>query len=236
MKVLLADDDPYLQDVTSYALRREGFNVLAATDGQQALRQWETERPDIVLLDVNMPKLNGFEVCRQIRQGSETPIIMLTASSDEEDIVRGLQLGADDYVTKPFSPRQLVARMRATLRRTLAQGYDRPARNVRVGDLVLDVDSHEVTKGGALVQLTPLEFRILHLLAMNEGRVIPYARLVEHAWGYEGGDSYLLKTHIYHLRRKLALPPQGPGGIRAVSGVGYSLTKGAAMPALDGTG
>lgn len=233
MKMLLADDDPYLQDVTTYALRREGFTVLAATDGQQALRQWETGRPDIVLLDVNMPKLNGFEVCRQIRQASETPIIMLTAASGEDDIVRGLQLGADDYVTQRFSPRQLAARMHAVLRRTLSQGYDRPARDIRVGDLVLDVDSHEVTKGGALVQLTPLEFRILHLLAMNEGRVIPYARLVEHAWGYEGGDSYLLKTHIYHLRRKLALPPKGPGGIRAVSGVGYSLMKGVVAPAAD---
>ena len=225
MKVLYADDDADLLDVTAYALRREGFEVLAASDGQRALARWEAERPDLVLLDVTMPGLNGFEVCRRIRLASDTPIIMLTARGEEEAVVRGLALGADDYVTKPFSAKQLVARMKAALRRSRAHAYDRPVREVRVGDLALDVESHEATKGGESVQLTQIEFRLLHLLAMNEGRVIPYARLVEHAWGYDGGDATLLKTHIYHIRRKLKLPPKGPGGIRAVSGVGYSFAR-----------
>jgi len=225
MKVLYADDDADLLDVTAYALRREGFEVLAASDGQRALARWEAERPDLVLLDVTMPGLNGFEVCRRIRLASDTPIIMLTARGEEEAVVRGLALGADDYVTKPFSAKQLVARMKAVLRRSQAHAYDRPVREVRVGDLALDVESHEATKGGESVQLTQIEFRLLHLLAMNKGRVIPYARLVEHAWGYDGGDATLLKTHIYHIRRKLKLPPTGPGGIRAVSGVGYSFAR-----------
>jgi len=225
VKVLIVDDDADLLDVTTYALRRDGFEVVVATDGQQALARWEAERPDLVLLDVTLPGLNGFEVCRQIRQASDTPIIMLSARTGEEDIVRGLTLGADDYVTKPFSPKQLTARMKAALRRTRAHAYDRPLREVRAGDLVLDMESHGVAKGGAPVYLTVLEFRILHLLAMNEGRVLPYARLVEHAWGYDGGDASLLKTHISHIRRKLRLPPAGPGSLRAVIGVGYSLAR-----------
>jgi DNA-binding response OmpR family regulator len=225
MRVLVADDDTYLVEITTYALRREGFNVLVATDGEQALRTCSLEHPDIMLLDVNLPKVNGFEVCRRLRQDSDIPVILMTARSAEEDIVRGLRLGADDYVVKPFSVRQLVARMEAALRRSQANAYDRPSVEVELGDLVLNMDSHEVTRDGQPVQLTPLEFRILHLLAMNAGRVIPYARLVEYAWGYDGGDPSLLKTHIYHIRQKLSLSPREPNGIRAVSGVGYSLAR-----------
>ena len=225
MKVLVVDDDADLLDLTSYALRREGFTVIPASDGQQAVQRWESETPDLVVLDANMPKMNGFEVCRKIRQGSGTPVIMLTACGDEGDILQGLQLGADDYVTKPFSAKQLIARMRAVLRRCQADPYRQPVSQLSVGDLMLDLQSHEATKGGEPVQLTPLEFRILYMLAMNEGRVIPYARLVEYAWGYDGGDSSLLKTHISHIRSKLGMVGDGPGGIKAVPGVGYSLTK-----------
>jgi DNA-binding response OmpR family regulator len=223
MKVLVVDDDVDLLDLTAYALRREGYTVSAATDGQQALHRWESDKPDIVLLDVTLPKLNGFEVCRRIRHESETPIIMLTARNEEQDVVRGLQLGADDYVTKPFSAKQLTARMKAVLRRSQADPFRQPASVLRVGDLTLDLHSHEVTKAGKPVQLTPLEFRVLYMLAMNEGRVIPYSRLVEYAWGYDAGDSGLLKTHICHIRKKLDLPSDRKGGIRAVLGVGYSL-------------
>ena len=237
MKVLIVEDDIDLLDLTTYALRREGYEVVAAVNGQQALARWEAERPDLVLLDGNLPGLNGFEVCRRIRQAGATPIIMLTARDQEEDIVRGLQLGADDYVTKPFSPKQLVARLKAVTRRAQAHAYDRPVREVRAGDLALDVEAHAVTKGGAPVQLTVLEFRLLHLLALNAGRVLPYARLVEHAWGYDGGDASLLKSHVHHIRKKLGLPPTGPGSLRAVSGVGYSLARGAPAdredPALE---
>ena len=225
MKVLLVEDDADVLDVTTYALRREGYTVLAAVDGQQALARWEAERPDLVLLDVTLPKLNGFEVCRRIRHEGETPIIMLTARREEEDVIRGLTLGADDYVTKPFSPRQLAMRMEAVLRRAAVDSHRRHAREVRVGDLHLDVESHETTKEGEAVHLTPLEFRILHLLALNAGRVIPHERLIEHTWGHEGGDRAMLKNHISHVRKKLGLPAEGPGSIRAVPGVGYSLVR-----------
>src|SRR6478609_3088049 len=168
MKVLVVDDDIDLLDLMTYALRREGYNVLAAVDGQQALQRWESENPDIVLLDGNLPKIDGFEVCRRIRHESKTPIIMRTARDEEEDILRGLQIGADDYMTKPFSAKQLAARMKAVMRRCQSDPYRQPASQVSVGDLVLDIQSHEVTKAGEPVQLTRLEFRILYMLALNE--------------------------------------------------------------------
>jgi len=223
MKVLLVDDDVDLLDLMSYALRREGYTIITAADGAQALRRYEGEQPDIILLDANMPKLNGFEVCRRIRHASETPIIMLTSRDDEEDVLRGLQLGADDYVTKPFSPKQLVARMKTVLRRCRLDRYDHPARELRCGDFVLELESQQVTNAGQSVQLTPLEFRLFFLLAMNEGRIIPYSRLVEYAWGYDGGDSCQLKTHICHIRQKLGMQSSKKGRIRAVVGVGYAL-------------
>jgi DNA-binding response OmpR family regulator len=225
MKVLLVDDDVDLLDLTTYALRREGYTVLSAIDGQQALHRWEAERPDIVLLDVTLPKLNGFEVCRRVRHESETPVILLTGRSQEEEVVRGFQSGADDYVIKPFSAKQLTMRMKAVLRRCQANSYMEPVSRLQAGDLVLDLHSHEVTKAGRVVQLTPLEFRITYMLAMNEGQVIPYSRLIEYAWGYDGGDGGLLKTHICHIRKKLDLPAGRPGSIRAVPSVGYSLTR-----------
>ncbi len=148
MKVLVVDDDADLLDLMTYALGREGFTVTTAIDGQQALQRWETERPDIVLLDGNLPKLDGFEVCRRIRHGAKTPIIMLTARDEEADVLRGLQVGADDYVTKPFSAKLLTARMKTVLRRCQADPYRQAMSQVRVGDLVLDLQSHEVTKAG----------------------------------------------------------------------------------------
>ena len=225
MKVLIVEDDVDLLDLTTYALRREGYEVVAAVDGRQGLARWEAERPDLVLLDGNLPGLNGFEVCRRIRQAGATPIIMLTARDQEEDIVRGLQLGADDYVTKPFSAKQLGARMKAVLRRSQADPYRQATREVRAGNLVLDLQSHEATKGGRAVQLTVLEFKLLYMLALNEGRVIPYSRLVEYAWGFDGGDANLLKTHLSHIRDKLGLEAGQPGAIRAVAGVGYTIAR-----------
>lgn len=223
MKALLVEDDADLLDLLTYALRREGYTVLTAMDGQQALKRWEDEAPDVVLLDANIPKIDGYEVCRRIRHDGATPVIMLTARDEEEDILRGFRLGADDYVNKPFSATQLAARMKAVLRRSQADPYRQPVREVRVGDVLLDLQSYSVKAGDRQIQLTPLEFRILYLLGVNEGRVIPYSRLVEYAWGYEGGDSSLLKTHICHIRQKLNLSAGKNGGIRAVPGVGYSL-------------
>jgi DNA-binding response OmpR family regulator len=223
MKVLLVEDDADLLDLLTYALRREGYTVMSAMDGVQALKRWEDDAPDIVLLDANLPKTDGYEVCRRIRHGGTTPIIMLTARDDEEDVLRGFRLGADDYVAKPFSAGQLAARMKAVLRRSQADPYRQPTREVKIGDVVLDLHSYSVKAQDREIQLTPLEFRILYLLGVNEGRVIPYSRLVEYAWGYEGGDSSLLKTHICHIRQKLNLSAGKNGGIRAVPGVGYGL-------------
>ena len=215
-KVLLVEDDRDLAELLAYALWREGFTVVTAIDGEQGLQRWATERPDLVVLDVVLPGLDGVEVCRRIRRQAETPIVMVSARDAEDDVVRGLQAGADDYVTKPLSVRQLTARMRAVLRRPRAA-----AREVRVGDLVLDLPSHQVTKAGEPVHLTRTEFCLLHLLARNAGQVVPYARLVEHAWG-EAGYAALLKAHVTHLRRKLRLPP---GALVALPGVGYRLTR-----------
>lgn len=221
MKALVVDDDVDLLDLTTYALRREGYIVLPAVDGTQALQCWETEQPDIILLDANLPRINGFEVCRRIRQEAKTPIIMLTARNAEEDVIRGLQLGADDYVTKPFSARQLAARMKAILRRSTSDRYDQPRSEIRVGSLTLDSQCHEATRDGVAVELTALEFRILFLMAANPNRVVPYTRLVEYAWGYDSGDAGLLKTHVCHIREKLAMPLSGKAGIKAVPDVGY---------------
>ena len=241
MKILLVDDDSDLLDVTAYALRREGLNVIVATDGQQALRRCEGERPDLVVLDVGLPRTDGFEVCRRIRQGSSTPVILLTGLSADEHVVRGFRAGADDYVTKPFSPRQLAARIRAIIGRQSrsAQGGTylagpEPARELRIGDLIIDADSHEVHWRGRHVQLTRTEFRLLHLLAMNAGRVVSGSRLVEYAWGYDEDDTSLLKTHVSHIRTKLGLERSGTARIASVARVGYKLVLPASEQSLAG--
>jgi DNA-binding response OmpR family regulator len=232
VKVLVVEDDGDLRDLTSYALRRDGYEVIVAADGQQGLRLWESQQPDIVLLDVNLPRLNGFEVCRRIRTSSRTPILMVTGCDEEEDVLRGLNLGADDYVTKPFSAKQLLARMRAVMRRASPEPYSMPAGTVEAGDLMLNLRSYEATRGGTVVQLTPREFRVLYMLVLNEGQVIPYASLINYVWGYDGGDSNLLKTHISHLRTKLNLPLDGEGGIKAILGVGYKFVRPQPLPAV----
>ncbi|HEU5318512.1 MAG TPA: response regulator transcription factor [Chloroflexota bacterium] len=229
MKVLLVDDDVDHVDLMSYALRREGYAVSTALDGLQALERWQTEKPDIILLDGNLPKLDGAEVCRRIRHESKTPIIMVSARDEDKDIISALQYGADDYVTKPFNAKQLTARMQAVLRRCQPDPFRQPASEVRAGDIVLDLHSHSVTVAGRLADLTPLEFKILYVLAMNEGRVVPYSRLIEHAWGFfNEQSSTLLKTHICHIRRKLGIDTGRTSRLKAVFGVGYSLQKQAA--------
>jgi len=226
MRVLIVDHDQDLLDIMTYSLRRDGYEVIAATTGQQALDRLHADRPDIVVLDLKLRGLTGFEVCRRIRLDSEVPIIMISSSGEEADVLRALSLGADDYVTKPFSLKQLAARIEAIARRCRTDSYARAVRTVKAGDLALSLQSYEVTRGGGdPIQLTPLEFRILYMLAMNEGQIIPYTRLVDYAWGFEDGDANLLKTHICHVRAKLGLPLEGPGAIRALATVGYSLVK-----------
>ena len=226
MRVLIVDGDRDLLDIMTYSFRREGYEVVAAASGPQALDRVRDDHPDIVVLDLKLPGLDGFEVCRRIRLDSELPVIMVSSSCEEQDVLRALRLGADDYVTKPFSLKQLAARMVTVLRRYRATAHDRAVRTVRAGDLALSLESYEATRGGGdPIPLTPLEFRILYLLAMNEGQVIPYSRLVDYAWGFEGGDASLLKTHICHIRQKLRLPLDGTGAIRSLATVGYSLVK-----------
>ena len=226
MKVLIVDDDVDHVDLMTYALRREGYTVSTAIDGVQALERWQAEKPDIVLLDGSLPKLDGFEVCRRIRHESKTPVIMVSARDEDRDVITGLQYGADDYVCKPFSAKQLAARMQAVLRRCQPDPYRQPASEVRAGNLTLDLQSHGVSVDGQPVELTPLEFKLLYVLAMNEGRVVPYSRLIEYAWGfYNEQSSALLKTHVCHIRQKLGMDTGKRSRLKAVFGVGYSLQK-----------
>ena len=226
MKALVVDDDQVLADVVAFTLRREGFEVLLAHDGEAALRRWADEQPDLVVLDVNLPKLDGFAVCRQIRAQADTPIILLTVREDEDDIVRGLQIGADDYITKPFSPRQLVARAQAVIRRA---GMT-PTRAVRVvGQLILEPNRRELHVGdGESVALTRLENRLLDYLMLNAGRVLSAEGIIDYVWGPEGGDRDMLRQLIHRLRIKIAQA----GGvadsaessyIENVPGLGYGL-------------
>lgn len=222
MKILVVDDDLELLRLIAFALRQAGYMVLEAQDGPQAVAVFERERPDLVVLDVNLPRLNGFEVLKKIRAVSEgLPVMMLTVRTGEEDQVRGLDLGADDYLGKPFSPRTLLARVRALLRRA---GVDRPA-PMTAGDLLLDLETQTVrVKGGDPVRLTNLEVRLLQLLLANGGHTLPLERLTSHVWGYRGlGDRQLLKQLVHRLRRKLEIDPANPRYLVTVSGVGYAL-------------
>jgi DNA-binding response OmpR family regulator len=222
MRVLLAEDDPDMLDVTTYALRRYGFTVTGVSDGASALERWHVEQPDLVLLDVNLPDLNGMEVCRQIRAEGTTPIIMVTALNDEVHLVEGLESGADDYVTKPVSYRALATRMRTILRRHTGVSV-LPTRMVAESAGVrVDLESHEVTSGGLPIRLTRLETRILYFLVSNAGHVVPTERLIQLVWNYEGGDSFALKTHVSHIRTKLGLRRGQPGYISALQQVGYT--------------
>ncbi len=222
MKILAVDDDQELLGLVSFALRQAGYFVIEAADGPAALAAFEREQPDLAILDVNLPGMSGFEVCRRIRERSATPIMMLTVRSGEEDEVKGLDLGADDYLTKPFSPRTLLARVRALLRRT---EVERPAPALSVGDLALDVERQTVSvRGGAPVRLTNLEFRLLQYLIVNAGHTLPFDRLTNHVWGYRGmGDRQLLKQLVHRLRQKLESNPAEPQYVVTVAGIGYLL-------------
>jgi DNA-binding response OmpR family regulator len=223
MKILVVEDDTGTREIATRALERAGHDVIAAATGWRALEFVGSARPDLVVLDVGLPGLDGFEICRWIRLTSQVPIIMLTARDEEDDVMRAFKLGADDYVTKPFSVRLLTARVATVLRRTAELGRQGRDDRIRVGSLELDVRSYEVRKDGQQIRLTPLEFRILHILAANAGRVVPYPRLIEFAWGHEGGSPSHLKIRICSIRKKLGLPVNGEAGIKAIVGTGYTL-------------
>lgn len=237
MKALIVDDDRVLADVVAFTLRREGFAVSKVYDGEAALQCWAEEQPDMIVLDVNLPKLDGFAVCREIRRQADTPILLLTVRDEEDDIVRGLELGADDYITKPFSPRQLVARTQAILRRAGKKTV--PAVRL-VGQLALDPNRREIRLGpkGQPVSLTPLESRLLEYLMLNVGHVLTTDSLIEHVWGAEGGDRDMLRQLIHRLRGKIAqvAPAAGPApgmplpSIETIPGLGYGLNLDADTP------
>lgn len=232
MKILLVDAQRETLELLSRAFLRASYEIVTAQDGESALELVTSTQPDLLVLDVDLPGIDGFEVCRRVRLNSQVPIIILTARDDEADVMRGFRLGVDDYVTKPFSVRLLAARAAAVLRRTGQRGGreagdgNGTGDTVRTGKLDLDMQSFEVRKDGQQIRLTPLEFRILHILAANEGRVVPYDRLIEYAWGHNGGSPSHLKIRICSIRKKLALPVSGQGGIKAVVGTGYTLRGG----------
>jgi DNA-binding response OmpR family regulator len=223
MKALVVDDDRVLADLVAFSLRREGFEVILAHDGEAALRRWAEEQPDLIVLDLNMPKLDGFAVCQQIREQADTPIILLTVRGEEDDIVRGLKLGADDYMVKPFSPRQLIARAQAILRRA----GQTPTPAIRqVGELTLDPSRRELRLGQwEAVSLTPLENRLLDYLMINAGQILTIESLINHVWGSEGGDRDMLRQLVRRLRGKIAQASATPDPIyiETVAGLGYGL-------------
>jgi DNA-binding response OmpR family regulator len=227
MRILIVDDDPDIAEIVAFALGKDGHQTITVHSASQALSALERERFDLVILDVMMPRIDGYEVCRLVRaKDKSTAIIMLTAKDSEADKVKGLDLGADDYVTKPFSPRELLARVRA-LGRRIARPQSSGAEPLVVGGrLAINLDDYEVTRDGQPVQLTPIEFELLRCLTLNVGRVVPYDKLLSFAWGpnYEG-ETQLLKVHIRHLREKLERDPGSPEHIVTVRGIGYKLNR-----------
>lgn len=225
--VLTADDDPQLLRLVARNLEFEDYDVLTASDGKQALELIEAHAPDAVLLDVMMPKMDGFQVCQQVREFSAVPIILVTARGQDQDKVRGLDLGADDYLTKPFSVDELLARVRAVLRRAQFTSYEQShlVRTITsIGELSIDYAQHLVTMAGREVTLTPIEYRLLAYLAQNVGRVITQDLLLEHVWGIDYvGEGHMLQVNVNRLRRKLEPDPTHPRYILTKVGIGYLL-------------
>jgi two-component system, OmpR family, KDP operon response regulator KdpE len=222
-KLLIIDDDPILSELLAYNLETKGYTMLRAKDGKEGLRQFEQGKPDLVILDLTMPVLNGWEVCKRIRQASDTPIIMLTAQGSEDDIVRGLDLGADDYLTKPFQIRVLLARIRANLRRS--QSYNNvqeAAATYDDGYLSIDIQERMIKLNGDPVRLTPTEFKLLAYLVKNAGRILESRQILESVWGFEYIDDVdYLRVYIWHLRRKIEPNPKEPIYLLNELNVGY---------------
>ncbi len=217
-KVLVVDDDLALAEMLGIVLRGEGFEPVFCSDGSEALRVFRESRPDIVLLDLMLPGKDGVDVCRLIRAESGTPIVMLTAKSDTIDVVVGLEAGADDYIVKPFKPKELVARIRARIRRN---EEPTPA-GLQIGDLAIDVTGHSVRRGEESLSLTPLEFDLLLCLARKPGQVFTREALLEEVWGYRhSADTRLVNVHVQRLRAKIEHDPERPDIVLTVRGVGY---------------
>jgi two-component system OmpR family response regulator len=223
-KVLIVEDDANLLEALKYNLRKEGYAVVTAGDGEQALGIARREKPDLLILDVMLPGLNGFEVCRILRKEISVPIIMLTARADEMDKVVGLEIGADDYMTKPFSMRELLARVRAMLRRTKMSEPVKEQEIIKIGDIEIDIARHRASFAGAVLELSPKEFDLLAFLARNKGLVFTRERLLEKVWGYDfAGDTRTVDVHVRWLRKKIETDPARPGYLVTVRGTGYKL-------------
>jgi two-component system, OmpR family, response regulator len=223
MAILVVDDDATMCGLLVDAFEQADHVVVSAANGEQALQCVAAAPPDLLVLDLGLPDFDGFEVCRRIRRDSRVPILMLTGRGREEDVLRGFRLGVDDYVTKPVSMRLLVARAAALLRRAAERDRRERETRLRAGPLELDSEFHEVRNDGEPIHLSPLEFRVLHLLMANKGAVVSYGRLIEYAWNHDGGNPAHLKLVVYRLRKKLDLPVGGAAGIQAITGTGYSL-------------
>ena len=217
-RILVVDDDPALAEMLTIVLRGEGFDTAVVGDGTRALPAVRELRPDVVLLDLMLPGMNGIDVCRAIRTESGVPIVMLTAKTDTVDIVLGLESGADDYVVKPFKPKELIARIRARVRRTETE----PAEQLAIGDVTIDVPAHQVARAGEPIALTPLEFDLLVALARKPRQVFTREVLLEQVWGYcHAADTRLVNVHVQRLRSKVERDPEHPEVVLTVRGVGY---------------
>jgi two-component system, OmpR family, response regulator RegX3 len=222
ISILLVEDEAAIGEGLTTSLEAEGFRIHWVRDGDQALDAWRRHRPDLILLDLMLPGLDGTEICRRVRAESDVPIVMLTAKDTEVDRVVGLELGADDYVTKPFSTRELIARIRAVLRRGRAPEHDGHPTAVEVGGVLVDRSRHEVRVHGTVVEVPPKEFDLLELLVDNAGLVVTRERIIEQVWGFDYvGDTKTLDVHIARLRSRVEDDPHQPRRIQTVRGVGY---------------
>lgn len=221
-KILVVDDDPAISEMLTIVLEAEGFDPLPITDGNEAIGAFHDHDPELVLLDLMLPGMNGVDICKEMRQESNVPIIMLTAKTDTVDVVLGLESGADDYITKPFKPKELVARIRARLRRT----DDVPTEILEIGDLIIDEPEHTVRRDDEEINLTPLEFDLLLELARKPGQVLSREELLESVWGYRNAsDTRLVNVHIQRLRAKVEKDAEDPQIVLTVRGVGYKSVK-----------
>ncbi len=225
-KILIVEDDENLLDTLKYNLRKEGYEVITAADGAKALDVARREKPDLIILDIMLPQMSGFEVCRILRKEMIVPILMLTAKAEEIDKIVALEIGADDYMTKPFSLRELLARVRAMLRRAKMVEMQPGPREalLTVGDIEVDIARHKASKGAMMLGLTPKEFDLLAFLARNKGFVFSRDQLLEKVWGYDfAGDTRTVDVHISWLRQKIEMDPANPKHLVTVRGTGYKL-------------
>lgn len=217
-KILVVDDDPAISEMLTIVLQGEGFAPIVVGDGLEAIKAAKEHAPDLILLDLMLPGMNGIDVCKEIREHSNVPIVMLTARTDTVDVVLGLESGADDYIHKPFKPKELVARVRARLRHTPEERPD----SLTVADLSIDVRGHQVIRNGEEISLTPIEFELLVTLASKPRQVFSREQLLEQVWGYrKSSDTRLVNVHIQRLRSKIEVDPDDPRIIQTVRGIGY---------------